>query len=62
MPGFELALGFIFCDAVAFLYLAHQNLLIALGLLQIITGEFAPLLLHFAFELLPVAGKSDPNS
>ena len=55
VPSLYLALGFLFCDAVAFLYPACQYSLIALRLLQIIIGEFSPLFLYFACELLPVA-------
>ena len=55
VPSFYLVLGFLFCDAVAFLYFPRQYSLIALRLLQIIIGEFSPLFLNFAFELLPVA-------
>jgi len=61
VPSLYLMLGFLFCDAVAFLYLARQYSLVALRLLQIIIREFSPLFLHSTFELLPVP-LSDPNS
>ena len=56
MPLFDLALSFLFCNAVTFLYLARQYSLVTLRLLQIIIREFSPLFLHSTFELLPITG------
>ena len=55
MPLFDFVLSFLFCNAVAFLYLTRQYSLVALRLLQIIIREFSPLFLHLTFELLPIA-------
>ena len=55
-PLFDLALSFLFRNAVTFLYLAGQYFLVAFRLLQIIVGEFSPLFLHFTLKLLPVTG------
>ena len=60
-PVFNLTISFLFCNAVAFLYLARQYFLVAFRLLKIIVGEFSPLFLHFALELLPVAGYLIPT-
>ena len=53
-PFVDLALGFLFGDAIAFLNFPSQNFLIALRLLQVVTRELSSLLLDLAFELLPV--------
>ena len=54
-PFVDLALGFLFRDAIALLDFSGENLLVAFHLLQVVIGEFAPLMLQLAFELLPVA-------
>src|ERR1700677_4791613 len=56
----NLAVGLVLRDAVAFLDRARQLVALPLDAAQIIVREFAPLLLHFAFELLPVALHSVP--
>jgi hypothetical protein len=48
-------LGFVFGGSVSLLELASQLFTLAGHLVQILVGEFSPLLLHFAFELLPIA-------
>src|SRR5690606_16441395 len=51
----DLALGMILLPAVALLQLAGQVLGIALGHVEHVVGEVAPLGLHLALQLLPVA-------
>src|SRR5208337_1459846 len=60
-PLFDLAISFLFRNAVAFLYLARQYFLVAFRLLQIVVGEFSPLFLHLTLELLPVTGYLIPT-
>ena len=55
VPLVDLALGFFLRDAVPLLNLSCQHLLVAFRLGQVVIGKFAPLTLHLAFELLPIA-------
>src|SRR5690606_1726492 len=52
----DLALGAVLLPAIALLQLAGQVLGIALGHVEHVVGEVAPLGLHLALQLLPVAG------
>src|SRR5271156_881643 len=51
----HLLLGHVLGDAVAFLYFSDQLIPLAVNRREIIVGEFAPLLFHFADGLLPLA-------
>src|SRR5690606_3896045 len=52
----DLALGPVLLPAVALLQLAGQVFGVALGHVEHVVGEVAPLGLHLALQLLPVAG------
>src|SRR3990167_6431820 len=51
----DLLLGFVLRDAVGFLDLAHQLIALAGDNVEVVVGKLAPLRLHLALELLPVA-------
>ena len=59
-PSLQLALGLILADAIAFLNLAGKLITPTRDLVNLIVGKLAPLLLHFAFELFPVAFDAVP--
>jgi hypothetical protein len=61
-PGIDLALGLVPRHAVALLKPAAELRALTLDDVEIVVGEFAPLLLSLAFELFPIAFKLDPNS
>lgn len=54
-PLFDLPFGFCLRRAIAFLDLARQHLHIAFDLLDVIVGEFAPLVTYASTQLFPVA-------
>jgi hypothetical protein len=54
-PLFDLPFGFCLRCAIAFLDLASQRIHIAFNLLDVIVGEFAPLVTYASTQLLPVA-------
>src|SRR5687768_7964143 len=54
-PVVHLLLGLVARAAVALLDLAHQLVAAAFHLVELVVGELAPLLLHAALHLLPVA-------
>ncbi len=58
--GIDLLLGLVFCIAVALLQLARQFLALSFDDVDVIVGQLAPLLLHFAFDLFPVPLHSVP--
>src|SRR6185369_12681382 len=55
LPRLQLLLGLVLADAVRALDLADQLVAVAGDPVQVVVGELAPLLLHFALRLLPVA-------
>jgi len=59
-PGIDLPLRFVFGVAVTLLKPAGELGLVALDDVQIVVGQFPPLLLNLAFELLPVSFDSIP--
>src|SRR5437016_1697805 len=54
-PAFDLTLSLFAGVAIALLELAHQDLAVALDLIDFILGELAPLLPHLPLELSPLA-------
>src|SRR5436309_438786 len=54
-PAFYLTLSLFAGVAIALLELAHQDLAVALDLIDFILGELAPLLPHLPLELSPLA-------
>jgi hypothetical protein len=54
-PSVDLAIGFVLSLAIPLLKLADELLAIAGDDVHIVTGQFAPLLLHGALELFPIA-------
>src|ERR1700722_2348737 len=54
-PGFDLAFRLVLGDAVAFLDAADELVLFAVDDGHVVFGQLAPLLLHLAGELLPIA-------
>src|SRR5665647_108942 len=48
-------LGLLAFDTVEFLYATSQLLFVAFNFVQMVVGQFTPLLLDRAFELFPVA-------
>src|SRR5246127_4731052 len=59
-PGIDLALGLVPRHAVALLKPAAELRALTLDDVEIVVGEFAPLLLNLAFELFPIAFNSIP--
>jgi len=59
-PGVDLALGLVPRHAVALLKPAAELRASTLDDVEIVVGEFAPLLLSLAFELFPIAFNSIP--
>src|SRR5712691_231377 len=59
-PAVDLPLGFVALNAVTLLDPADELGAFALDQIEIIVGELAPLLLHFAFYLLPVSFHAIP--
>jgi hypothetical protein len=59
-PGIDLALGLVPRHAVALLKPAAELRALTLDDVEIVVGEFAPLLLSLAFELFPIAFNSIP--
>jgi len=59
-PAVDLPLGFIPMYAVTLLDPADELGALAFDQIEIVIGELAPLLLHFAFHLLPVSFNSIP--
>src|SRR6266567_1362150 len=59
-PAIDLPLGFVAPNAVTLLDPADELGAFALDQIEIIVGELAPLLLHFAFYLLPVSFHAIP--
>src|SRR5258708_9662690 len=59
-PFLELLLGLVLADAVGVLDLADQLVALAGDLVELIVGQLAPLLFHFALRLLPVACDAIP--
>lgn len=59
-PVFDLSLGLIAGDAVAFLDLADQLIAFARNNVQMVVGQLAPLLLDLAFGLFPVSFNAVP--
>jgi hypothetical protein len=59
-PGVDLALGLVPRHAVALLKPAAELRALTLDDVEIVVGEFAPLLLSLAFELFPIAFNSIP--
>src|SRR6187431_1719310 len=58
LSGFErleLPLGLIASDTIAFLNPAYQLIALSADHVEIVIGEFAPLLLHLPLELFPIA-------
>ncbi len=53
-PWFDLPSGFRLRRAIAFLDLARQHLQIAFDLLDVMMGEFAPLVTYASTQLFPV--------
>src|SRR5437588_533036 len=53
-PGVDVLLRFVLCVAVALLQTAGEFGALALDYIEVVIGEFAPLLLHLTFELLPI--------
>src|SRR6185436_18088115 len=60
LPLLQLLLGLVLADAVRVLDLANQLVAITGDPVQVVVGELAPLLLHFALHLLPVAFDAVP--
>src|SRR6185295_15473979 len=60
LPLLQLLLGLVLADAVRVLDLANQLVAITGDAVQVVVGELAPLLLHFALHLLPVAFDAIP--
>lgn len=54
-PVVDLALGFVFGLAVAFLQLARELFPVAANDVQVVIGELAPVLLDLALELFLIA-------
>src|ERR1700730_10728712 len=59
-PRVDLTLRLILGDAVAFLDAADELVLLAADDSQVVLGQLAPLLLHLAGELLPIAFDAIP--
>src|ERR1700694_5226121 len=59
-PAVDLPLGFIALNAVTLLDPADELGALALDQIEIVVGELAPLLLRFAFYLLPVSFHAVP--
>src|SRR3982074_2931619 len=59
-PRVDLTLRLILGDAVAFLDTADELVLLAADDGQVVLGQLAPLLLHLAGELLPIAFDAIP--
>src|ERR1700752_1018604 len=58
--GADLPLGFILREAVLLLQLAHELILPAADHVDVVIGQLAPLLLHLALQLLPIAFDAVP--
>src|ERR1700737_2179280 len=59
-PAVDLSLGFIALNTVALLNPADELGTFALDQIEIVIGELAPLLLHFAFYLFPISFQAIP--
>src|SRR5260370_13652016 len=59
-PRFDLTLRLVLGNAVAFLDAADELVLLAADDGQIVFGQLAPLLLHLAGQLLPIAFDAIP--
>src|SRR5436190_74605 len=60
LPIVDLLLGLVLADTVGILDLADQLVALAGDLVEVVVGELAPLLLHFALHLLPVSSDAVP--
>src|SRR4051812_977362 len=59
-PVVHLLLGFVLADAVGLLDAAEQLVALAGDAVEVVVGQLAPLLLHFALRHLPVAFDAIP--
>jgi hypothetical protein len=57
---FDFRFGLLTCIAVPLLHFPHEFIALSVNHIEIVVRQLSPLLLHFAFKLLPVA--LDPNS
>src|SRR5262245_60256227 len=59
-PGIDLLLGLVLGVPITLLQAAGELLALAFDHVDIVVGELAPVLLHFAFELVPVSFHTIP--
>src|SRR4029077_11326192 len=60
LPILYLPLSLVFSDAIAVLNSTDQLITLSFDARQIVIGQFPPLFLDRAFELLPIAGNTIP--
>jgi hypothetical protein len=56
----KLLISFVLADAVGLLNLSYKLIALPSNLVEVVIGNFSPLLLYLAFDLLPVSCNSIP--